>query len=410
MAKKRGIQISNAITFLIVCLIFSNPHCLYTQTVLKYNAIADLEVSKAGEKSHYYYNEIDQDNSNFRMGLSQLNLIGQLTHNNWTFNVRLLLDREKGQKLKNFSLPQLNLQWLSNKRKIGITIGQFINPFGSFNEKQLSTERNFVGLPLAYSYYTNISPKIGYLTDMGDVSKVIVDNEVQWGSSGLYYGGYTAGAMLSWNINPGKVNWKIAVVNGASNVTGRLRKPIQVGVVSKLKIRPTYFWEQGISFSRGTFMQKSEFSDQLEDLASYTQSLVGTDFKLGSGFFEFSGEVIGAFYQVPHFNDETNSFIISQSDHPLKLSNVSSYLDIKYEVPKIQGSYVAYRIDYLGFGKFDGSTSQHWDNNVMRHSIAIGYHISSSFLARVAVSTQQVDSKPWNKTQGTFRLVLTAHY
>jgi hypothetical protein len=396
---------------MVIYVLLYSPDSLDAQTVFQYNFLADIELSKGGEKSHYYYNEIDQDNIDFRLGLSQLNFMGQLAQdNNWSFNFRLLLERDKGQKLKKFSTPQLNLQWLSNKRKVGITIGQFINPFGSFNEKQLSTDRNFVGLPLMYSYYSNISPTIGFLPEMGDVTKVPINDVVQWGSSGLYYGGYTAGAMLSWNIKPGKVNWKLAVVNGASNKVKRFTDPLNLGIISKLKLRPTYYWEQGISISHGSFMEESEVSDQLADLGKYTQTLIGTDFKLGKGFFEVSGELIGAFYKVPQFNDETNSFIGDPDNDPLQVSGISTYLDIKYEFPQIQGSYVAFRFDYLGYGELEGNTLQQWDNNVTRQSLAIGYHITRAFLARIAVSTQQVDNKPWNKKQGTFRFVLTAHY
>jgi hypothetical protein len=388
-----------------------NPEFTLAQVMIKYNLLVDAEVSKAGEKSHYYYNEIDQDNIDFRFGLSQLNLLGQVEFDaNWSFNVRLLLERNKGQALDNIATPQLHIQWLSNKRKVGITLGQFTNPFGSFNDKQLSTDRNFIGLPLAYSYYTNISPNIGYLVDMGDVNKVPIDGIVQWGSSNLYYGGYTVGGMVSWNIKPGRVNWKLAVVNGASNSLERFSKPLNIGFVSKLKLQPKYYWEQGISVSHGAFMQDSEVSEKLEDLGMFTQTLIGTDFKLGNGFFEISGELIGSFYQVPQFNSETSTFELTTNGDPLKVSSFSGYLDVKYELPKVQGSYVAYRLDYLGFGKLDGAISQHWDNDVMRHSIAFGYHISRIFLARVTLSTQQVENKPWNKKQGTFRFVLTAHY
>ena len=343
--------------------------------------------------------------------MSQLNLISQLSpNNNWSFNFRFLLERENGQKFKKLTTPPLNLQWVSTRRRVGITIGQFINPFGSFNDKQLSTTRNFIGLPLMYSYYINVSPNIGYLPDMGDVEKVVINELVQWGSSGLYYGGYTAGAMLSWNLKPGKVNLKLAIVNGASNKTERFTEPINLGFISKIKLRPTYFWEQGISISHGTFMQQSEVSDQLQDLGRYTQTLIGTDFKLGKGFFEFSGELIAAIYEVPEFSSESETFIGNPNDDPLKLSSLSTYLDIKYELPQIHGSYVAFRFDYLGFSDLESNATQNWDNNVTRQSIAIGYNITRNFLARIAVSTQQVDNKPWNKKQGTFRFVLTAHY
>jgi hypothetical protein len=391
-----------------LCANLYNPNA---QAVLTFNALADMEVSKAGEKSHYYYNEIDQNETDLRFGMSQLNLLVQLApDSNWSFNGRLLLERDKGQKLNKFSTPQLNIQWLSNNRKMGVTLGLFSNPFGSFNDKQLSTQRNFIGLPLAYSYYANISSKIGYLPDMGDVTKVMIDDEVQWGGSTLYYGGYAAGVMLSWNIKPAKVNWKIALVNGASNKLERFSKPTNWGMISRLKLQPTYFWEQGISVSHGSFMQESEVSTQLEGLGMFTQTLIGTDFKLGTGFFEISGELIGAFYRVPQFDSEARSFETGASTDPLTVNSFSAYLDIKYEFPMIQGSYVAYRIDHLGFGKLEDGTSPHWDNHVLRHSIALGYHVNRNVLARMAISTQQVNNKPWNKTQGTFRFVLTAHY
>ncbi len=147
---------------------------------------------------------------------------------------------------------------------------------------------------------------------MGDIDKVWIDGKVQWGSTNLYYGGYTTGAMFSWNIKPSKVNWKFAVISGASNLQKRFTDPLNFGVVSRLKFQPHHFWEQGLSTSYGTFFQESEVSDQLENLRAYAQTIIGTDFKLGSGFFEFSGELMGAFYKVPQFFSEDRTFDIKR--------------------------------------------------------------------------------------------------
>ena len=384
---------------------------LSAQTTFVLNALADFEFSKAGSKSHFYYNEIDQDNIGSRFSIAQLNLIGQIKFNSqWTFNTRILLEKDKGQKFEKFAIPQLNFQWLSKKRKVGITFGSFTNPFGLFNQKQLSTERNFIGLPLAYSYYNNVSGKIGFMEGMGDLTKTPIDGNVQWGSTNLYYGGYTTGAMFSWNIKPSKINWKIALVNGASNLQKQISDPIHFGVISRLKIQPKYFWEQGFSVSHGTFLQASEVSDQLEDLRAFTQTIIGMDFKMGKGFFEFSGEIMGSFYKVPRFMDDDMLFETGAYDNPQTLSNLAAYVDVKYELSFLQGSYVAYRIDHLRFGKLEESLNQNWDNNVLRHSIAVGYHINQYVLARVGVSTQQIENKEWDKNLGTFRAVITAHY
>ena len=58
----------------------------------------------------------------------------------------------------------------------------------------------------------------------------------------------------------------------------------------------------------------------------------------------------------------------------------------------------------------DMDQSKNWDNKVQRHSVALGYNINRYLLVRVMVSTQQVDNKSWDKTQGTFRMAVTAHY
>ena len=384
---------------------------LFSQTTVQFNALADLGFSMAGGKSHYYYNEIDQNHTDARIKLSQLNLITKINFSDqWNFNARLLMERDKDINFDKFSVPQLNIQWLSEKKKYGITVGIFTNPFGSFNEKQLSTDRNFIALPLAYSYYVNVSDKIGYMAGMGDIDKVKIDGAVQWGTTMLYYGGYSAGTMFSWNIKPTKINWKIALVTGASNLRQRFTDPIHFGITSRLKIQSAYFWEQGISISHGSFLRNSEVGNQLSDLRKFRQTIIGTDFKLGQGFFEFSGEIIGTFYKSPLFISDTNTFETKSESNPLKLNNAAAYLDVKYEPPFLQGSYLAYRIDGLTFGDLENTAINSWDNNVLRHSVAMGYHFNQHILLRLMASTQHVDNKKWDKTQRTFQAMVTVHY
>ena len=150
------------IIYFLLFILVTSIHSLQSQTA-EFNAVGDLEVSTAGNNSHYYYNGIDKDHTDLRLGISQLNILGQVTlDSQWSVHTRLVLERDKGQKLERLKVPQLNIEWLSKNRRFAFMLGNFINPFGSFNKKQLSTERNFIGLPLAYAYYQNISDKIGY--------------------------------------------------------------------------------------------------------------------------------------------------------------------------------------------------------------------------------------------------------
>lgn len=404
---------------LILLIILSNSTDLWGQEkpTFQWNALVDIELSKAGEASHYYFNEIDKEHTDVRLDFSQVNLMGKVIFNpRWLISGRLLLERNRGRKLNKFLIPQLNVQWLSKNRRLGLTAGSFTNPFGSFNTQQLSTDRNFVGLPLAYSYYVNVSDKFGFVEGLGDLDDLTASiGEEHWGSTNLYYGGYTTGAMLSWNIKPAKLHWKIALTTGASNQTQPITTPINVGLTSRLKVQAAYFWQQGFSVSHGTFLRESKWSQVGEygaQINRFRQSLIGTDFKLGHGFFEISGEIIGAFYQVPVFIPDDKTFHPATLAKPISLSNVSAYLDIKYEFPFLPGSYMACRIDGLGFGKLNGDSYNvtKWDNDMLRYSLAVGYDITRNILVRVAVSSQQAKNKNWNKTQRTFRLVLTGHY
>lgn len=381
------------------------------QTQVTFNFLSDIELSKAGEKSHYYYNEIDQDNTDWRIGFSQLNVLAGLKFNsNWSINSRFLLEREEGQKLKKFTVPQLNVNWISDKRKYGFTIGLFNNPFGSFNQKQLSTKRNFIGSPLAYSFYQNISPKIGFHPDMGDVVKIPIEGNIQWGSSMMYYGGYVSGAMWSWNIKPNKASLKVAVVSGAALNRNPSFSMKNFGLSSRLRLRPKYFWEQGFSFHIGTFGESSAFNVPTNTLSIFSQTVVGTDFKFGKGYIEISGEVIGSQYKVPIFNSDDMAFITETLEDPFTLNSLSGYIDLKYEFPFLVGGYMSIRTDHLRFGTFE-NLNREWDNNVIRHSFAIGYDISSSILVRMSYSVQDVENKDaWDNKQNTFRLMLTAHY
>ncbi len=119
---------------------------------------------------------------------------------------------------------------------------------------------------------------------------------------------------------------------------------------------------------------------------------------------------MGAFYKSPHFISEDHSFESNTEQNPLKLKNIAAYLDVKYEPPFFQGSYMAYRIDGLAFGKMGNANNNSWDNNVFRHAVALGYHANRHVLLRLMASTQHVDNKKWDKTQRTFQAMLTVHY
>ncbi len=376
---------------------------------LEIGANIDLELSHAGSRSHFYYNGIHRDFTDWRFDIDQMNFLAAFQFaEEWKIGTRLLLNQKLGQDIYRLQLPLLNIQWLPSESDFSFTVGRFINPFGSFNDKPLSKDRTFIGVPLAYGYYTNISDQIGFVQGMGDSARIPVEGQVQWGTTNLYYEGYATGLKLDWAVQAGKTHFELALVNGASNLESNSTDPLHFGIISHLATRFTYFWEQGFSAAYGTFLQENDISRDL-GLYDYHQILLGTDFKFGFGFFEISGEGIAAFYRTPTYDVKAQDI---DSEKNLLLHNFSVYLDIKYSLPFLGGSYLAYRIDNLVFGQLDSSrnTNDKWDQDVVRHGLAVGYKINPYLIIRGTASTQSVKNKPWDQHQRVFRLMLTAYY
>jgi hypothetical protein len=396
----------SVILMITVLIIGGSTHGIIAQFSYEFNALMDIELSASNAENNSTYNA----KGDAQLEITEINLINKLKFGpQWAFNARFLLSRNMYDKLKKKSLPQLNVQWISKKRKVGATLGSFVNPFGLFNQSQLSTERTFVNLPLTHTYFTNISDMIGYVPNWGNDTEILINGKAVQASSNLNYGGYSTGLMMSWNIKPGKLNWKVALVNGASGMQEQLSDPLNFGAISRIQYRPTYFWEQGLSVSYGSFMVDSDISYLLPNSLDYRQSVIGTDFKFGQGHFEVSGEIMAIQHTVPMFIEESGVFDLNAK--AVKVNNLAGYIDMKYEPPFLQGSYFAYRFDRISFGDDPSGNLEQWDDNVMRHSLALGYHINKYFLVRIDGSTQNIDTDiGGDGAYKSLRVSLTIHY
>ncbi|MEL7122126.1 MAG: hypothetical protein AAFO07_21945 [Bacteroidota bacterium] len=395
-------------TILTICILFVLPSVHFGQIKLEYNANIDFELSKAGGISHFYYNEIHRDKTDWNFNALEANLITKvILHADWSINTRLMLQRNLGKSFNQFDVPLLNVQWKPDGKTYGLQLGRIINPFGSFNIKQISTERDFIGRPLAYQYYVNVSPTLGYQFNLGETRlEGLPYND--WGSPILNYQGYASGIRFDWTIDPGKLNLGAALTTGAANLNAVTTNPLHIGFSSRLSYQLTYYWKQGISIHYGGFMEEHTLTNDTDPLSSYTQLLLGTDYQLGFGFFEISGEAIFARYTVPEFSFEDPIFVKSQTH---TLGAFTSYCNIKYEPPFLSGSYLAYRLDGMWFGNDDNNDQRQWDNGVVRHTLAAGYRMTEFLWIRGSVSTQITQNfAQWNDQLGAFRLMLTAFY
>lgn len=377
------------------------PLSLLAQLRLDWNAWVDVELSKAQANSHYFYNQIHKSQLDWRFGFSDINLVATTQlDSNWVFQVRGQLKRDAGQNLNSFLMPAAFLQYQPKRQSWRLALGRFITPFGSFTERQHPKDRTFINIPLAYSLYQNVAAQLGYVDDLGE-TRTEIDDMVFWGSTMVYYGGYTQGLKFDWDIDEAdRWIWSLAFGNSSPNILDSPLATENWGITTRLRYQPAFFWEQGLSLSTGTFVRRTSLFDQLPSYPR--QWLMGADWRTGIGFWELTGELIGAWYRAPIFDRDAATFGANE----VEFSSMAFSTQLRYETPFISGLYLAYRFDFISFSDLEDSQ---WDSRVEAHNFGMGYKINRFLLLRTNYLLMYKADRP-NWEQNTFRSTLTLHF
>jgi hypothetical protein len=227
--------------------------------------------------------------------------------------------------------------------------------------------------------------------------------------------------MFSWLIVPEVVNIDLAITNAAVASQKNYLNRGNFGGVARVGFQPAIFWQQGVSFSYGGFMERSVFSDSLGDLSKYNQTVLGTDWVIAFGYFELSGEFVHSKWNAPVFDQDTVITDRYGKAKAFDLKNYSFYVDLKYELSFVPGSYVALRYEEMRFKEYDqgggGYYSQSvtyfeslWDNNVRRWSVALGYKFSPDVQLKIAYSDQKLIDTDNDLDLYTVRTILSASF
>ncbi len=378
---------------------------------IEFNGIADLEYLEGSANSNYFINGLPAQWHSGVIRPLELNLMAKVRFNEqWSLHLRGQMERLHGRSFEQIRLAQAMVQFRPKDSNWQFALGRVVAPVGLFSQKQLSTARNLIDVPIAYGYFANVADELGYVPQMGNGVRIRTTGVPEWGLPLLYYNGYTNGLKSTWAIKPGKLSLDVALTTGAPNQQKNLHlDPLNLGLQSRLKWQVAYFWKQGFSFSRGSFFRRNFFNEGRDPQNAWQQTLLATDYTLGFGHFEFSGELIGALYRVPQYlplRDLAQRGTFSQND--LSLSAFSAYLDAKYEFPFLTGAYATSRIETLNFGQIEGSNLA-WDQNVRRFSLGLGYKFKNAFLLRSSYAWQNVD--PQNpETYQAWRTALSVFF
>ncbi|MEM8900166.1 MAG: hypothetical protein AAGC85_18775 [Bacteroidota bacterium] len=381
------------------------------QSVFEFQGAVDFELSVGGKDSEFYWNGINRDRTNLRFGIQTADLLGRWNiTNQWSLQSRAIVTRKLGDAFEEFRLAQLAVNWESPKKRTTLSFGRFLTPFGSFYSRLLTSDRDFVEAPLFYMYYVKVSEQVGYSTTYLSRSAIPIQGVPDWGLVSAYRFGYSNGLKAKFEFPDKSISWEVALIQAGPSFQGGISDPIYPGVSTRLTLQPTYFWKQGISFSHSGFMQEGGIDISDEVMRSSYQTMLGMDFELGFSYWEFSGELTGVRYKVPRF-DTDNQEIISGTDL-LNLELFSGNLDLKYEPPFISGAYIAYRFDFVTYGKerFDGMEEQRWAFPVERHSVALGYRLGEHILFKSVASLQSFKRTDLDFDMDSWRNTVTFYF
>jgi len=398
--------------YIIICCILILTLSLTAQVEI--NGSVDFEVASGGEDSKFISNEIASEFRRPHLSISQLNLfVFAPISDAFTVNARIQWDTWGTGRLNKARITLAMLTYEPLESMISFSIGRYISPFGLYPKRQLAADNLFAHTPLAYGYFLNISETRGYWPKAGNSGIYLADDV---GLTTVYFGGYNTGALFSWILVPELLNLDLAITNAAVSSQADHTNLFNGGGIIHLGFQPVIYWQQGLSFSYGTFMQRDDINSNLVGLEKFNQVVLGTDIILAHSYFELSGEFIYSMWKVPGFASGAFKETASGELGKFNLENYSAYVDFKYEPPFFTGSYIAVRYDMLKFLEFDHPatssiiTINPWDTDVIRYSAAIGYKFDRSVLLKLTYTDQKMDVSGEKPDLKAIRGILTVSF
>lgn len=377
---------------------------------IQLNGSLRLEVPSGGSDSSFLTNEINNEFRNPHLAIAQINafLFAPIS-DQFFFEGRVQMDVWGTGELNPPRVTLANITWDNPDNNYTISAGRFVSPFGFYSKRQLATDRVFVATLLGYDYFINISDQRGFWPQAGN-SGTYTQTDV--GLTTAYFGGYATGAKTFWEIEPNKWTLEVAITNGTPATQLDYSNLANIAGIARLTYKPAIYWEQGLSLSYGNFMELDQVNQgvrQDNPLEQYRQFIAGIDFKFGYSYFEVVGEVIYSNWSVPSFNNGFFRFDEGNQLAEYNLSNAAANIDIKYEIPRLTGSYVAVRAERLQFFEANDPQSDNsikWDDDVTRLTGVAGYKISRNIIGKVSYS----DQTPFDGSKYALRIQVSAFF
>ncbi|GAB5409087.1 MAG: hypothetical protein BalsKO_14520 [Balneolaceae bacterium] len=396
----------------VLVIIFLISTSIHAQVQI--NGTFDAGISSGGSESAFISNGIHNEYRFLHFSIPQVNLLMFAPINNtFYFEARLQSDTWLDGTLRTPRFTLANVTYADPEKDYSISIGRFVSNFGFYPSRNLTIDRTFLDLPLAYSYYLSMSDVYGFWDNARYQTSYSAEDGIM---TSVYFGGYSTGLKFDWEIKENKASLQTSLTTVSAGSGRDYTNLGNLAITSRLILNPNIFWQFGISASHGSFMHLEPGENSAvrlnNSLEQYRQSLIGFDLRYGIGFWEVIGEVIFSNWSVPgsiaglgwQFEGNGNTL------KTFNLSNIGTNLDIKFEPPFIPASYIAFRFDHLNF--LDAHPiennqygTEDWDKDKFRYSAALDIN-GRNVETKILVS----GTTPFDTSLYTFRAVLTAFF
>lgn len=382
------------------------------QAQIEVNGTFDAGFSSGGKASAFISNGISHEYRYLHFSIPQINLLFFAPVNDtWYFEARLQSDTWAYGTLSYPKFTLANITYADPNKNYSLSAGRFISTFGFYPSRNLTIDRTFIELPLAYSYYVSMSDEYGYWDEARYENNYTPGGGLM---TTVYYGGYSTGFRWDWEITENKALLQTSVTTVSPGSARNYTNLGNLAIQSRLILNPSIQWQIGLSGAYGSFMQyeagDNDDARRATPLEQFRQTVVGLDVRYGLGFWEIIAEGIYSRWKVPEFLNDSFTFNGTELAE-FNYSNIGINLDIKFEPPFIPGSYIAFRADHLNFierhpREGNRYNTVDWDKDKFRYTAALGYKLSRNVETKLLVSEQT----PFDYSLYAFKAVVTAFF
>lgn len=280
--------------------------------------------------------------------------------------------RTAGDNFRSFRIDELFWRQKLGEWPLSLQIGRFTPLYGRINQMIQTKDNPFTNFPAFYEQVASVGDFFGapgvesFANRRNNPDNALVWVPVVWAP--LYTQGVQlAGTQGGWDYSLSFINRSVS----SRSVVWDDLDFTHPTILFRLGFRPDAAWAYGVTFSRGAYLQDTEWQrpspNPLPDPDDFQQTSVNFDFAWAHRHWEVSGEFNLSRFEVPGVGDA---------------DILSAYVQGKRALSA--GTYIALRLNRQIFNELETATGRlAWDNDSWRTDVAFGWHPARSLLIKI---------------------------